>query len=102
MRDVQDLGVASAITGAGAEPVAEALISQRALCAWSHDSSIQADGGFAILEGSWCMESSLFNRSLSRLQPSLPAETRAPVDASWRLAPCLYVATAGLKAAPCP
>jgi len=51
MRDVQDLGVAATITGAGAEPFAEALISQRALCAWSHDSSIQADGGFAILEG---------------------------------------------------
>jgi len=51
MRDVQDLGVATAITGAGAEPFAEALISQRALCAWAHDSSIQADGGFAILEG---------------------------------------------------
>ena len=51
MRDVQDLGVAAATTGAGAEPFAEALISQRALCAWSHDSSIAADGGFALLEG---------------------------------------------------
>jgi hypothetical protein len=51
MRDVQDLGVAATATGAGAEPFAEALISQRALCAWTHDSSIQADGGFAILEG---------------------------------------------------
>jgi len=51
MRDVQDLGVTSTITGAGAEPFAEALISQRALCAWTHDSSIQADGGFAILAG---------------------------------------------------
>ena len=51
MRDVQDLGVASTATGAGAEPFAEALISQRALCAWTHDSSIQTDGGFAILEG---------------------------------------------------
>tara|TARA_B100000497_G_C7684409_1_gene414515 strand:- start:656 stop:1936 length:1281 start_codon:yes stop_codon:yes gene_type:complete len=51
MRDVQDLGVASTATGAGAEPLAEALISQRALCAWTHDSSVEADGGFAILEG---------------------------------------------------
>jgi len=51
MRDVQDVGVAATTTGAGAEPFAEALISQRALCAWTHDSSIQADGGFAILEG---------------------------------------------------
>jgi hypothetical protein len=51
MRDVQDLGVTATTTGAGAEPFAEALISQRALCAWTHDSSIQADGGFAILEG---------------------------------------------------
>jgi len=51
MRDVQDLGVAATTTGAGAEPFAEALISQRALCAWTHDSSIAADGGFAILEG---------------------------------------------------
>lgn len=49
MRDVQDLGVTSAATGAGAEPFAEALISQRALCAWSHDSSIQVDGGFGLL-----------------------------------------------------
>lgn len=49
MRDVQDLGVTSASTGAGAEPFAEALISQRALCAWSHDSSIQVDGGFGLL-----------------------------------------------------
>jgi len=51
MRDVQDLGVDATGTGAGAEPFAEALISQRALCAWTHDSSIQADGGFAVLEG---------------------------------------------------
>jgi len=51
MRDVQDLGVAATTTGAGAEPFAEALISQRALCAWSHDSSIAVDGGFAVLEG---------------------------------------------------
>ena len=51
MRDVQDLGVVSTSTGAGSEPFAEALISQRALCAWSHDSSIETDGGFAILEG---------------------------------------------------
>tara|TARA_R110000851_G_scaffold8873_1_gene33808 strand:+ start:117 stop:1397 length:1281 start_codon:yes stop_codon:yes gene_type:complete len=51
MRDVQDLGVAATTTGAGAEPFAEALISQRALCAWTHDSSIQADGGFALRDG---------------------------------------------------
>lgn len=51
MRDVQDLGVAAVTTGAGAEPFAEALISQRALCAWTHDSSIAADGGYAVLEG---------------------------------------------------
>ena len=51
MRDVQDLGVAAATTGAGSEVLAEALISQRALCAWTHDSSIGADGGFALLEG---------------------------------------------------
>lgn len=51
MRDVQDLGVAATTTGAGAEPFAEALISQRALCAWTHDSSIGSDGGFALLEG---------------------------------------------------
>ncbi len=51
MRDVQDTGSAVAVTGEGAEPFAEALISQRALCAWSHDSSIQADGGFAVLDG---------------------------------------------------
>jgi hypothetical protein len=50
MRDVQDLGVTSAATGAGCEPFAEALISQRALCAWSHDSSIQVDGGYALGE----------------------------------------------------
>jgi len=51
MRDVQDSGVAATTTGAGAEPFAEALISQRALCSWAHDSSIQVDGGFAVLEG---------------------------------------------------
>ena len=50
MRDVQDLGTTGDL-GAGAEPFAEALISQRALCAWSHDSSISQDGGFALQEG---------------------------------------------------
>tara|TARA_R110001592_G_scaffold107992_1_gene301997 strand:+ start:4452 stop:5738 length:1287 start_codon:yes stop_codon:yes gene_type:complete len=49
MRDVQDLGT-TGDAGAGAEPFAEALISQRALCAWSHDSSISQDGGFALQE----------------------------------------------------
>jgi len=51
MRDVQDLGTTATNTGAGAEPFAEALISQRALCAWSHDSSIAVDGGFAVVQG---------------------------------------------------
>lgn len=50
MRDIQDLGTTGDL-GAGAEPFAEALISQRALCAWSHDSSISQDGGFALQEG---------------------------------------------------
>jgi hypothetical protein len=49
MRDVQDLGT-TGDAGAGAEVLAEALISQRALCAWSHDSSIAEDGGFALQE----------------------------------------------------
>ena len=51
MRDIRDVGAASVAVGAGSEPLAEALISQRALCAWSHDSSIAADGGFDILDG---------------------------------------------------
>jgi hypothetical protein len=50
MRDVQDLGTAGD-AGAGSEVLAEALISQRALCAWTHDSSISQDGGFALQEG---------------------------------------------------
>jgi len=50
MRDVQDLGTAGDL-GAGSEVLAEALISQRALCAWTHDSSISQDGGFALQEG---------------------------------------------------
>lgn len=50
MRDVQDLGTAGDL-GAGSEVLAEALISQRALCAWAHDSSISQDGGFALQEG---------------------------------------------------
>ena len=51
MRDVQDLGTTGVVSGAGSEPFAEALISQRALCAWSHDSSIEQDGGFDLQEG---------------------------------------------------
>jgi len=51
MRDVQDLGSATAVGGEGCEPFAEALISQRALCAWSHDSSIEVDGTFALENG---------------------------------------------------
>ena len=54
MRDVQDLGTAGDL-GAGSEPFAEALISQRALCAWSHDSSVAGGtggGGFSLQEGS--------------------------------------------------
>ena len=51
MRDIRDVGAVSVAVGAGSEPLAEALISQRALCAWSHDSSIAADGGFDILNG---------------------------------------------------
>lgn len=51
MRDIRDVGAVSVAVGAGSEPLAEALISQRALCAWSHDSSIAADGGFDILDG---------------------------------------------------
>jgi len=50
-RDIRDVGAAAVTVGAGSEPLAEALISQRALCAWSHDSSIAADGGFDILDG---------------------------------------------------
>ena len=50
MRDVQDLGTAGD-AGAGSEVLAEALISPRALCAWTHDSSISQDGGFALQEG---------------------------------------------------
>jgi len=50
MRDVQDLGTTGDL-GAGAEVLAEALISQRALCAWTHDSSISQDGGFALQDG---------------------------------------------------
>jgi len=51
MRDIRDVGAAAVTVGAGSEPLAEALISQRALCAWSHDSSIAADGGFDIVDG---------------------------------------------------
>jgi hypothetical protein len=55
MRDIRDVGASSNAAalgvGAGSEPLAEALISQRALCAWSHDSSIAADGGFDIVNG---------------------------------------------------
>jgi hypothetical protein len=42
MRDVKDLG---------SEVLAEALISQRALCSWAHDSSIAVGGGFNLKEG---------------------------------------------------
>ena len=51
MRDIRDVGVAAVTVGGGAEPLAEALISQRALCSWSHDSSIEASGGFDLLNG---------------------------------------------------
>ena len=51
MRDIRDVGVAAVTVGGGAEPLAEALISQRALCSWSHDSSIEADAGFDLLNG---------------------------------------------------
>lgn len=50
MRDLQETGAAGD-AGAGSEVLAEALISQRALCSWSHDSSIAAGGGFALEEG---------------------------------------------------
>ena len=51
MRDIRDVGSAAVTVGAGSEPLAEALISQRALCAWSHDSSIAADAGFDLPDG---------------------------------------------------
>ena len=51
MRDIRDVGSAAVTVGAGSEPLAEALISQRALCAWSHDSSIAADAGFDLTDG---------------------------------------------------
>lgn len=50
-RQINDVGGTAVVVGAGSEPLAEALISQRALCAWSHDSSIAADGGFDIVNG---------------------------------------------------
>ena len=50
-RQINDVGGTDVAVGAGSEPLAEALISQRALCAWSHDSSIAADGGFDIVNG---------------------------------------------------
>ena len=49
MRDVQDTGATGLLSGA--EPLAEALISQRALCSWAHDSSIATGGGFSLQEG---------------------------------------------------
>jgi hypothetical protein len=50
MRDVKDLGTDGDL-GAGSEVLAEALISQRALCSWAHDSSIAVGGGFNLKEG---------------------------------------------------
>jgi len=50
-RDIKETGIAGDL-GAGSEVLAEALISQRALCSWSHDSSISVGGGFSALEPS--------------------------------------------------
>lgn len=51
MRDIQENGASTAAdAGAGSEVLAEALISQRALCAWSHDSSVSVGAGFAAEE----------------------------------------------------
>ncbi len=49
MRDIQETGLALD-TGAGSEVLAEALISQRALCTWGHDSSVQVGAGFGAEE----------------------------------------------------
>ena len=50
-RDLRDLSTAGDL-GAGAEPLAEALVSQRALVSYSHDSSIALGGGFSAVEPS--------------------------------------------------
>ena len=53
MRDIRETGLASAENeGAGAETLAEALISQRALTSWGHDSSVEVGEGFSALEPS--------------------------------------------------
>ena len=50
MIDVQDPGLAGDL-GAGSTFLAEALISERALCSWGHDSSIEVGGGFSLEDG---------------------------------------------------
>lgn len=51
MRDIKETGAAGDL-GAGSEVLAEALISQRALCSWTHDSSISVGAGFSAEEPS--------------------------------------------------
>lgn len=46
MKDLQSLGTAGDL-GAGAEILAEALVSERSLCSWAHDSSVEAGGGWS-------------------------------------------------------
>ena len=50
-RDLRETGITGDF-GAGSEILAEALISQRSLCSWSHDSSVELNGsgGFSLFE----------------------------------------------------
>ena len=49
MKDLQDLGTTGDF-GAGSEILAEALISERSLCAWAHDSSVETGAGWSSVE----------------------------------------------------
>jgi len=48
-KDLQSLGTAGDL-GAGAEILAEALISERSLCSWAHDSSVETGAGWSSNE----------------------------------------------------
>jgi hypothetical protein len=49
MKDLQSLNTADDL-GAGSEILAEALISERSLCSWAHDSSVETGAGWSSNE----------------------------------------------------